>query len=320
MTSSATPWLRSAPTKATSHSRTTASGRGSKRLRRAARKRCSCSSATGICRRSASSPPPCSNTCGCGTRVSISAIWTFRSRSAATPSLRSPCPRPSIQSSRRMPWTCANTARPWAISSRPRAARPSPGLVATPRNYVANFKGGDSPRLSPSYTMLEFQRMQGDAQDYSYAYSGGNGTISGTDPGRLLAEHGTCRQELWPDESAAGEAGARPDCRFRKTPSRRDAASDRPRRCAQSAERRLSRACGDQHRTRFLRGRARRSVRRRRAPERVSRAPRHAHRGLHRKLLYRQKLVGRKVGGSRVTAISRKACSRIRIPIWSRCW
>ena len=44
---------------------------------------------------------------------------------------------------------------------------------------VANIKGGSSPRLSPSYTMLEFQRMQGDAQDYSYAYSGGDGTVSG---------------------------------------------------------------------------------------------------------------------------------------------
>ncbi len=68
---------------------------------------------------------------------------------------------------------------------------------------VANLKGGDSPRLSPTYTMLEFQRMQGDAQDYSYAYSGGDGTVSGTDPGRVLAEQGTCRQELWPDEKPA---------------------------------------------------------------------------------------------------------------------
>jgi papain like protease len=68
---------------------------------------------------------------------------------------------------------------------------------------ATNLKGGDSPRLSPTYTMLEFQRMQGDAQDYSYAYSGGNGTVTGTDPGRLLTEQGTCRQELWPDDSAA---------------------------------------------------------------------------------------------------------------------
>ena len=62
-----------------------------------------------------------------------------------------------------------------------------------------NILQEDSPRLSPNFTMLEFQRMQGDAQDYRYAYSGGDGTISGPDPGRVLVEHGTCRQELWPD-------------------------------------------------------------------------------------------------------------------------
>lgn len=66
---------------------------------------------------------------------------------------------------------------------------------------VANIKTGTSARLSPNYTMLEFQRLQGDAQDYKYAYSGGDGTVSGTDPGGVLVEHGTCRQELWPDSS-----------------------------------------------------------------------------------------------------------------------
>ncbi|MGD1091424.1 MAG: C1 family peptidase [Bryobacteraceae bacterium] len=66
---------------------------------------------------------------------------------------------------------------------------------------VSNVKTGNSLRLSPTYTMLEFQRMQGDAQDYSYAYSGGDGTVGGTDPGRVLVESGTCRQELWPDSS-----------------------------------------------------------------------------------------------------------------------
>ncbi len=63
-----------------------------------------------------------------------------------------------------------------------------------------NILQRDSPRLSPNYTMLEFQRMQGDAQNYQYAYSGGDGTISGPDPGGVLVQHGTCRQELWPDE------------------------------------------------------------------------------------------------------------------------
>jgi hypothetical protein len=66
---------------------------------------------------------------------------------------------------------------------------------------VTNMKEGNAPRLSPSFTMLEFQRMQGDVQDYAYAHSGGDGTINGTDPGRVLAEEGTCRQELWPDDS-----------------------------------------------------------------------------------------------------------------------
>lgn len=66
---------------------------------------------------------------------------------------------------------------------------------------VTNMKTGSAPRLSPSFTMLEFQRMQGDAKDYKYAYSGGDGTTGGPDPGRLLSEQGTCRQELWPDSS-----------------------------------------------------------------------------------------------------------------------
>ncbi|HLW77508.1 MAG TPA: C1 family peptidase, partial [Bryobacteraceae bacterium] len=66
---------------------------------------------------------------------------------------------------------------------------------------VSNIKTGSAPQLSPSYTMLEFQRMQGDAQDYRYAYSGGDGTVSGTDPGQVLVEQGTCSQQLWPDNS-----------------------------------------------------------------------------------------------------------------------
>jgi Papain family cysteine protease len=63
-----------------------------------------------------------------------------------------------------------------------------------------NILNEESPRLSPNFTMLEFQRMQGDAQDYRYAYTGGDGTISGPDPGQVLTENGTCRQELWPDD------------------------------------------------------------------------------------------------------------------------
>jgi hypothetical protein len=63
-----------------------------------------------------------------------------------------------------------------------------------------NILNEDSPRLSPNFTMLEFQRMQGDARDYEYAYEGGDGTVSGPDPGEVLVEYGTCRQELWPDD------------------------------------------------------------------------------------------------------------------------
>lgn len=56
-------------------------------------------------------------------------------------------------------------------------------------------------RLAPNYTMLQFQRLQGDAQDYRYAYEGGSGTVSGTDPGEVLVRNGTCRQDLWPDHA-----------------------------------------------------------------------------------------------------------------------
>jgi hypothetical protein len=63
-----------------------------------------------------------------------------------------------------------------------------------------NIVSDESQRLSPNYTMLEFQRMQGDAKDYEYAYSGGDGTINGPEPGKVMVEHGTCSQELWPDD------------------------------------------------------------------------------------------------------------------------
>ena len=63
-----------------------------------------------------------------------------------------------------------------------------------------NILNEESPRLSPNFTMLEFQRMQGDARDYEYAYEGGDGTVSGPDPGQVLVENGTCRQDLWPDD------------------------------------------------------------------------------------------------------------------------
>jgi Papain family cysteine protease len=66
-----------------------------------------------------------------------------------------------------------------------------------------SIRGNDAARLSPSYTMLQFQKMQGDAGDYEYAYSGGDGTIGGVKPGQVLIESGTCKQELWPDTETA---------------------------------------------------------------------------------------------------------------------
>ena len=63
-----------------------------------------------------------------------------------------------------------------------------------------NILEQESPRLCPNYTMLEFQRMQGDAQNYSYAHSGGDGTVGGPDPGQVLVQNGTCHQEMWPDD------------------------------------------------------------------------------------------------------------------------
>ena len=63
-----------------------------------------------------------------------------------------------------------------------------------------NILAQESVQLCPNYTMLEFQRMQGDAQDYTYAHSGGDGTISGPDPGQIMVQNGTCRQEFWPND------------------------------------------------------------------------------------------------------------------------
>jgi hypothetical protein len=58
-----------------------------------------------------------------------------------------------------------------------------------------------TPRLSPNYTMLRFQQMQGDAKNFRYAYEGGEGTVGGPDPGHVLVQEGTCQNRLWPDDS-----------------------------------------------------------------------------------------------------------------------
>lgn len=63
-----------------------------------------------------------------------------------------------------------------------------------------NILREDCPGFSPNYTMLQFQRMQGDARDYQYAFRGGDGTMAGPEPGEVLVESGTCRRDLWPDD------------------------------------------------------------------------------------------------------------------------
>src|SRR5258708_3328437 len=63
-----------------------------------------------------------------------------------------------------------------------------------------HMQGVESLRLSPNFTMLEFQKLQGDFNGYRNAYQGGDGTIGGPDPGQVLVQSGTCRQELWPDD------------------------------------------------------------------------------------------------------------------------
>ena len=66
---------------------------------------------------------------------------------------------------------------------------------------VRNMQGRTSERLSTSYTMMQFQQMQGDYKGHRYAYKGGDGTITGPRPGLVLVENGTCHHDLWPDDS-----------------------------------------------------------------------------------------------------------------------
>jgi hypothetical protein len=65
---------------------------------------------------------------------------------------------------------------------------------------AANLLGEPVPRLAPSYSMLQFQAAQGDRKDFRWAWKGGDGTSGTVEPGEVLVRHGTCRQELWPDD------------------------------------------------------------------------------------------------------------------------
>lgn len=79
------------------------------------------------------------------------------------------------------------------------------------------------PRLSSNYTMLQFQQMQGDAQSFRYAYTGGDGTVNGPEPGQVLAQEGTCQQRLWPDDAAeplASESFLASDAAQHRLPAR----------------------------------------------------------------------------------------------------
>ncbi len=68
-----------------------------------------------------------------------------------------------------------------------------------------NMKGEEVPPLACSYTMLTFQNYQGDMKDFQYAYSGGEGTIGGPEPGIEIMSTGTCREELWPNDDEEPE-------------------------------------------------------------------------------------------------------------------
>ena len=72
---------------------------------------------------------------------------------------------------------------------------------------VDNILGRPSAPLSCTYTMLEFQKMQGDFRDPVYAYKGGDGTIGGVRPGTVLIEQGTCHKRYWPDDQKRPVAG-----------------------------------------------------------------------------------------------------------------
>ncbi len=71
---------------------------------------------------------------------------------------------------------------------------------------AGNVLGTPFPRLSCSFTMLEFLKRQGERADFRRAYLGGEG-VSGTwQPGELLVRHGTCRAALWENDAPEPKA------------------------------------------------------------------------------------------------------------------
>jgi hypothetical protein len=62
------------------------------------------------------------------------------------------------------------------------------------------IRGEPFPRLASSFTMLQFQKQQGNFKDFRYAYEGGDGAGGTWEPGQVLVQNGTCRHDLWDDE------------------------------------------------------------------------------------------------------------------------
>lgn len=111
-------------------------------------------------------------------------------------------PRPLPAEFQRVAEKPAVDLRPWAtpVADQKQTARCSAFAWTHAQELLQGMTRRDPTRLSVNYTMLNFQRQQGDAEDYQKAYEGGEGTVSGPEPGEVLQRQGTCRQELWPDD------------------------------------------------------------------------------------------------------------------------
>ena len=57
------------------------------------------------------------------------------------------------------------------------------------------------PPLSANFTMMKFLRFAGQCKDYANTYSGGGGSPRSPELGTRLLEEGTCREELWSNDS-----------------------------------------------------------------------------------------------------------------------
>ncbi|MBI3394504.1 MAG: hypothetical protein HY042_01575 [Spirochaetia bacterium] len=88
---------------------------------------------------------------------------------------------------------------------------------------MLNLKQGKPhEELAASYTMLQFQRIQGDAKDFKFAFVS-DGTISGPKPARGLVNIGICSAKLWPNhakEPSASEGQMNADAAKRRIPVR----------------------------------------------------------------------------------------------------